>query len=89
MTLLEELEYKRKAALIVVCTLGLAATPLGLNAKTNIFKGTSLDKGGLGFVMGILSFLLLTIPFAIIMFVLHLFKLVYYQIEISKLKRQE
>jgi hypothetical protein len=88
MTLLEELEYKRKAALIVVCTLGLAATPLGLNAKSNIFRGTSFDKGALGFVLGILSFLLLTIPFAIIMFILHLFKLVYYQIEISKLRGQ-
>jgi len=79
MTELEELEYKRKAALIVVCTLGLAATPFKLNDESNIFKGTSLDKGGLGFIFRIISFLLLTIPFAIIMFVIHLFKLVYYQ----------
>ena len=84
MTELEELKYKRKAAIIVVCTLGLAATPLNFNAESNIFRGTSLDKGGLGIIFKIISFLLLTIPIAIIMFVIHLFKLVYYQIEISK-----
>jgi hypothetical protein len=87
MTILEELEYKRKAALIVVCTLGLDATPFKLHAERNIFRGTLLDNGALSFLLKILSFLLLTIPFAIVMFFLFLFKLVYYQIEISKLTR--
>jgi len=86
MTEIDELIYKRKAAIIVVCTLGLAATPLWLNAKANVFRGTSLDTGAMGFFFKILSFLILTIPFAAVMFVVHLFKLVYYQIEIFKIK---
>lgn len=36
------LKAKQKAALIVVLTLGLAAVPIGLNTRTNLFEGCSL-----------------------------------------------
>jgi len=85
MTRLEELQMQRKAALIVVFTFGLAAVPIMLNWKSNIFAGTSLDKGGLGFILKIVSFLLLTVICAIPAFVIYLVKLIYSQIEISKL----
>ena len=85
MTRLEELQMKRKAALIVVCTLGLAAVPVGLNWSSNIFEGTSLDSGGLGFILKIVSFLLLTVICAIPMFIISLIQLTYYQLQINKL----
>ncbi|MDH6357794.1 hypothetical protein [Parabacteroides sp. PF5-9] len=85
METLEELQMHRQAALIVVCTLGLAAVPIAFNWKSNLFAGTSLDNGGLGFVLKIISFLLLTIACAIPAFVIYLIKLIYCQIQISRL----
>ncbi|MDR3286769.1 MAG: hypothetical protein LBT27_04945 [Prevotellaceae bacterium] len=88
MTTLEELKYKRKASLIVVCTLGLGAIfvssvrPIWM---TNLFEGTSLDNGGLGFVLKCFSYTFLALLLAAIFFIVHLFKLIYYQIEISRL----
>jgi len=89
MTRLDELIYKRKAAIIVVSTLGLAGvTQLGGFGniwKSNVFNGTSIDKGGMGFVLKIISFLFLTVLLAIPLFIICLFQLIYYSIEISKL----
>jgi hypothetical protein len=88
MTTLEELQYKRKASLIVVCTLGLGAIFMA-NIRpawmTNLFEGTSLDSGGLGVVLKIFSYVFLALFIAAIMFIIHFVKLIYYQIEISKL----
>ena len=59
MTYREELIEKRTSSLIVVCTLGLAALfmesvrPVWM---TNIFKGTSFDQGGVGFVAKLISY---------------------------------
>ena len=89
MIVLEELKYKRKAALIVVCTLGLAGVTqfggFGDIWKSNVFSDTSMDSGGVGFVLKIVSFLFLTVLLAVPMFIICLFKLIYYSIEISKL----
>jgi ABC-type multidrug transport system fused ATPase/permease subunit len=88
MTRLEELKLKRKASLIVVCTLGLAAifaSSIRPVWMTNIFENTSLNKDGLGFVLKCFSYILLALFTAAIMFVIHFFKLIYYQIEITKL----
>jgi hypothetical protein len=88
MTRLEELKYKRKGSLIVVFTLGLGAIfassvrPVWM---TNLFKGTSMDNGGLAFVLKLFSYTFLALLLAAIMFVIHLFKLIYYSIEISRL----
>jgi hypothetical protein len=88
MATLQELEKKRKISLKAVCTLGVSALPKEFwGVDTNIFKGTGLDQGPVGFVLKIFSFLLLTVPFMIIMFVINLFKLIYYQGEISKLRQ--
>jgi len=89
MTRLDELKYKRKAALIVVCTLGLAGViqfgGFGDIWKSNVFKGTSIDNGGMGIVLKIVSFLFLTVLLAAPLFIICLFQLIYYSIEISKL----
>jgi hypothetical protein len=88
MTELEELKYKRKASLIVVCTLGLGAifvSSIRPVWMTNLFEGTSFDNGGLGFVLKCFSYTFLALFTAAIMLIIHLFQLIYYQIEISKL----
>ena len=51
MTRYEELKSKQKAAIIVVCTLGLAAVPIALNWRSNIFEGTSFDQGSMSFFL--------------------------------------
>jgi len=87
MTLLEELEYKRKAAIIVISTLGVAATPLKtiFEGAKDVDKGTSFEGNPVGFVVKCAFFLLVSIPIAAIQFVIHIFKLIYYSMEISKL----
>lgn len=88
MTYLEELREKRKSSLIVVCTLGLAALfmesvrPVWMS---NIFEGTSfMSNEGVAFVLKMLSFLFLGILTAAIFFIIHLIKVIYYSIEISR-----
>ena len=67
-----ELQKKKKRSLIVICTLGLAAIPFMLNWESNIFKGTSLNKGGgIGFLLQVVSFVLLSIPCVVIGFIYH------------------
>lgn len=87
MTYCEELIEKRKSSLIVVFTLGLASLlmesvrPVWM---TNLFEGTSFDQGGVGFVVKLMSYFALGILTAAIFFVIHLIKIFYYTIEISK-----
>ena len=88
MTYLEELKTKRKSSLIVVCTLGLAALfmesvrPIWM---TNLFEGTSFMKNeGVAFVLKGLSFVTLGLLTAAILFIVHLIKVIYYSIEISR-----
>ncbi|NVO11912.1 MAG: hypothetical protein HXX16_18285 [Bacteroidales bacterium] len=89
MATIEKLKCKRDESLIVVCTLGFGAIfsssirPVWMK---NLFKGTSINKGVVGFVLKCLSYVFLALFTAAIMFVINLFKLIYYQIEISKLK---
>ena len=88
MTYVEELREKRKSSLIVVFTLGLAALfmenvrPIWM---TNLFEGTSFMKNdGVAFVLTALSYFVLGIVTAGIFFIIHLVKLIYYSVEISK-----
>lgn len=87
MTYSDELREKRKSSLIVVFTLGLASLfmesvrPIWM---TNLFEGTSFDNGGIGFVLKLLSFFVLGVITAGIFFIIHLFKVIYYSIEITK-----
>lgn len=82
---------KRKAAIIGVCTLGLAGLSLigiGNTWRSNIFAGTSFSKHeGMAFVFKSLSFLLLTALIAIPYFIYSFFALIYYSIRLNKLKR--
>ena len=88
MTYLDELKSKRKSSLIVVFTLGLAALfmesvrPIWM---TNLFEGLSFTQNeALGFIFKMLSFFLLGAITAAILFIGHLFKVIYYSIEISR-----
>lgn len=88
MASIDDLRYKQKGSLIVVCTLGLGAIfekDLRPVWMTNIFENTSLDNGGLGFVLKLASYIVLGLLTAAVMFVVHLGLLIYYSIEISKL----
>ena len=79
-------KQKRKAALIGVLTLGLAGLAIvgvGETWHSNIFAGTSFDQGGLGFVMKMISFMLLSVIVAIPFFILSLIQLIYYSIKLS------
>ena len=88
METLEELKEKRSKALKAIFTLGISALPKAFwGVDTNIFRGTGLDSGPFGFLLRILSFLLLTVPFMIVMFVINIFKAIYFQIEISNYKQ--
>ncbi len=83
MTRYEELKSKQKAAIIVVCTLGLAAVPIALNWRSNIFEGTSFDQGPMSFLFNVLSFLLLTAIIAIPAFIIYLVSLIVTTIQLS------
>lgn len=79
-------KQKQKAALLGVLTLGLAGLSLigvGETWRSNIFAGTSMDRGGVGFVLKILSFVLLSALVAIPFFVISLIQLIYYTIVLS------
>lgn len=84
-------KQKRKAAIIGVCTLGLAGLALigvGNTWRSNIFQGTSfMSNAGIGFVLKCLSFCLLTALIAIPYFIYSVFALIYYSIRLNKLKR--
>jgi hypothetical protein len=74
---LSECQKKKKRSLTVICTLGLAAIPYSLNWNSNIFKGTSIDNGAIGFVLAIVSFVLLSIPCVVIGFIYHFIRYFY------------
>lgn len=79
-------KQKKKAALIGVLTLGLAGLALigvGETWRSNIFEGTSFDKGGIGFVMKIISFVLMSVLIAIPFFIISFIQLMYYSIKLS------
>lgn len=84
-------KQKRKAAIIGVCTLGIAGLSLmgiGNTWRSNIFAGTSfMSNAGLAFVLKCLSFCFLTALIAIPYFIYSVFALIYYSIRISNLRR--
>ena len=86
---LEELEEKRNFSLKAVFTLGITAMPMEFwSLDTNLIRGTSLDRGALGFMLRIFLFIILTVPFMLVFFIINLIKLIYYQIEISRMNKK-
>lgn len=85
MNRIDELKIKRRGSLLVVLTLGLAAIfsksvrPAWMQ---NIFAGTSMDKGAIGFVLKFFSFFLLAGLTAAIFFIIHFIRLIFCQLEI-------
>lgn len=84
-------KQKRKAAIIGVCTLGLAGLALMgvVNTwRSNIFQGTSFSSNaGIAFILKCLSFCILTMMVAVPYFIYSVFALIYYSIRLSSLKR--
>ena len=79
-------KQKRKAALIGVLTLGLAGLAIigvGETWRSNIFAGTSFDQGEMGFVMKIISFMIVSVIVAVPFFIISLIQLIYYSIKLS------
>ena len=83
-------KQKYKAAIIGICTLGLAGLSLvgiGNTWRSNIFEGTSFSSNaGLGFILKCLSFLFLVVLFAIPYFIYSIFAFIYYSIKMNQLK---
>jgi len=89
--LLQYLKNKRNYCLKVVFTWGLYATPLARNFRESMDNEESHNpKNGLEkFLYFIVYFLIFTIPWAIIAYVIHSFRLIYYQISIWHYNRKE
>lgn len=87
MAYIDDLREQRKASLIVVCTLGMAALfmkdvrPLWM---TNLFEGMSFAQGIMGLFFKVLSFFMLAFVIAAIFFIIHLVKVIVYSIDISR-----
>lgn len=82
-------KQKRKSALIGVLSLGLAALTLygiGNAWRSNIFQGTSMDQGGVGFVLKCLSFCLVTSIIAIPYFIYSVCALIYYTYRLHSMR---
>ena len=79
-------KQKRKAALIGVLTLGLAGLAfvgVGNTWRSNLFAGTSLDNGVVGFVLKFVSFMIISVIVAVPFFIISLIQLIYYSIKLS------
>lgn len=82
-------QKRQKKALIGVLTLGMASiTLVGIRNTwdSNLFKGTSLDKGGTGFVLRIISFLFCLILLSIPYFFYSVIALIYYSVRLQRIK---
>lgn len=80
------LRAKRNRALIAVCTLGLSEAKWKMqysNAK-DADKGTSFQGTIFGFIFKGLWFVIFTLLTSAIMWVVNIFKLIYYSIELSR-----
>ena len=80
----EQLKARQTVAIIVVCTLGLAAVPFILNWRNNIFEGCSFDNGPLHLICKMVSFLILTFLVAVPAFVIYLITLIITTIQLTK-----
>lgn len=83
----EELKEKRKSSLIVVCTLGLAALFLDSVRPiwmTNIFEDTSFGSGEMKWFFKMVSYVCIGMLTAAVLFIVHLIKVIYYSVEISR-----
>lgn len=80
---------KQKKAIIGIITLGTASITLvgiGNTWRNSLFKGTSLDKGGTGFVLRVLSFCLCLAVLSVPYFIYSILACIYYTVRIKKLR---
>ena len=83
-----ELKEKQKKAIIAVCTLGLSEAPWSVifSSSENADKGMSFQGTAFGFIFRIIWFLAWTLLTTAIMWVINIFKLLYYSIALSSYK---
>ena len=88
---LQQLINKRNYCIKVVCTFGFYATQLALDYRLSKNAAESHNpKNGLEkFLYFLFYFLIFTIPWAMVAFVIHIFRLIYYQMSINYLKKKE
>lgn len=81
-----ELKEKRKKALIAVCTLGLSEAPWGIlfSSSTDADKGMSFQGTPAGLIFKIVWFIIWTLLTIAILWVINIFKLIYYSIVLAK-----
>lgn len=81
-----ELKDKRKKALIAVCTFGLSEAPWKVlfSSSADADKGMSFQGTVVGFIFKIIWFVLWTLLTTAIMWIINVFKLIYYSIQLSK-----
>lgn len=81
-----ELKEKQKKALIAVCTLGLSAAPWGIlfSSSSDVDKGMSFQGTPAGFIFKIFWFFAMSLLTLAIIWIINIFKLIYYSIVLSK-----
>ena len=84
----ETLNQKKKKALIAVCTLGLSQAHWKeqFSSAKDADKGMSFQGSFFGLIFKALWFIFWTLLTSVIMWVVNIFKLIYYSIELSRLK---
>ena len=86
-----ELKEKRKQALIAVCTLGLSAQTkkswgVLFSSSSDADKGMSFQGTVFGFIFKIVWFIIWTLSTTLILWVINIFKLIYYSIALATYK---
>lgn len=79
------LKEKKKKALIAVCTLGLsqAQWKLFYNSAKDADRGMSFQGSVFGFLFKVIWFVFWTLLTSLIIWIINIFKLIYYSIELS------
>ena len=85
-----ELKEKRKKAIIAVCTLGFSVAPISLLwKKKNLSEGMSWEKNeGIRWVVNGTFFVLATLACVAILWIIWVVKLIYYSVELNKMKKK-
>lgn len=91
MAIISELETKRKKSLIAVCTFGLSEAPWGIifSSSKEADRGMSFEGGAFGFIFRIIWFIVWSILTSAIMWIINIFRFIYYSVLISDKKTKE
>lgn len=87
---IQELEAKKKKALIAICTLGLSAVPwrIHYNGSKHINKELGWD-GYPGFMLNCFWFVLWALAISVVMWIINIFRYIDYSYSISRYKKRQ